>query len=353
MARGPRTKIAKSIYQDAHGISGIVRRLGHTEELRFPLGTSIVAIRQDMQARLDELADDQPAPEAGSVRAIVAHALRREHDRTRRKDRAQLLRPWVDAFRNAQWRLVSRQDLQGVVDDWARDGLSASRIRKRIGALRAAWRSVAPDRAAPHPIERLPLPAEPPATAIRGRPMALVDLVLQNVTQPRSQARLGVLAWTGQPPARVMAIKREHVRWQAKPPELYVSPRRKGKGSADAWLPLLPPAVLWLKRLFADKADGPFTLSPLGRIWHEAIVETQQQLRKAKRRDDAARLNDFRVYDLRHSFLTHLAIVTGDVYVVKEYAGHASIQTTLRYMRGAASARVKSAILSASESSTI
>lgn len=141
-----------------------------------------------------------------------------------------------------------------------------------------------------------------------------------------------------------MAIQPEHVRWDTTPAELYVSPRRKAAGSDDAWLPLLPQAVVWLKAFFAAKATGPFELSPMGRSWQRAIKKAQRALRAAKRDDEAALLDGFRVYDLRHSFLTMLGATADDIYAVKEYAGHASLQTTLRYMRGAASARTRAAI---------
>lgn len=364
MPRGARKRLARSIYQDQYGISGVVRVGAHTEEIRFPLGTPIPEIRAELERRSDELTDDAPAKaEAGTLAAIVARILARETRPAAKTNAAQLLTPWTVALGPHAWHRLTRADLTRVVSDWQVAGLSAARCRKRITRLRTGWRAIAPDRALPHAIERIPLPPEPKPTVIRARPMWLIEQVLDHLPETSSSAKthgqpsksralLGLMAWTGQPPARLGAVRSTHVRWASDPPELYVSPRRKGAGSDDAWLPLLPQAVPWL-RAFLKAGGAPASMRPVQTAWARAIARTQAALREAGQHDDAAQLEGFRVYDLRHSFLTYLAIQTGDVYVVQQYAGHASLQTTLRYMRGAANVRVKSAIVGLANSATI
>jgi integrase len=263
------------------------------------------------------------------------------------------LTPWVTAAGAEPFLRLSRSRLQGIADDWRTAGLSANRASKRISALRVAWDTVAPDHALPHAIERVKRYGEPPVVT-RGQPMDLIARVLEAVQDDRdtksgkaaskSKARLRVLAWTGQPPARVMAIKPEHVRWTTKPPQLYVSPRRKGTGSADAWIPLLPQAVAALKAFFAAGAAGTFQTSALARTFKRAVRKAQAVLVKQGRQDDAARLKGLRVYDLRHSLLSSLADESEDIYAVAEYAGHANLQTTRRYMRAASVRRMTDGI---------
>ena len=355
MARGRRIRIAKNIYRDRSGISGVVRLPGHTAELRFALGTPTLEIERALDARRRQLETVLPdAPARGTLGALVYQHLSTLADGPYRQAREDLLLPWVDALGDELFFSVSRARLQAIADGWRTDGLSASRANKRISALRRLWQAIAPDHALPHPITKVtryrePLPVQ------RGVSMDLVTELLDAVhndgltpkgkTAPpppsKSKARLRVLAWTGQPPARVMAIRPEHVRWHTHPPELYVVARRKGTGSTDAWLPLVPQAVEALQDFFAANATGRFELAPLGRVLKRAIRRLQRTLRSKGRHDDAARLDTFRVYDLRHSFLTAFGRWTKDVYATAEYAGHASLQTTRRYMKGAASDRMK------------
>lgn len=358
MPRGKRIRIAKNVYRDRYGIAGVVRLRQHTEELRFPLGTPLPEMHREMDARLRQLESLVPdTPARGTTGAIVQTYLDRFQVGAHRNDREDLLTPWVDALGDRPFYSMSRAELQAVADGWIAAGLSHSRANKRISALRVAWAAIAPDHAQPHPIAKVTRYREPLAQQ-RAIPMELVTHVLDAVRPDgptpkgkvippppsKSKARLAVLAWTGQPPARVMAIRPEHVRWDTHPPELYVVARRKGTGSTDAWLPLLPHAVEALRGFFAAQATGTFQTAPLGRVMKRAIKKVQAELRTHGRHDDAALLESFRLYDLRHSFLTAFGRWTKDVYATAEYAGHASLQTTRRYMKGAASDRMKAGI---------
>jgi integrase len=340
---GKRRRLAKNIFRDGNGVSGIVTVRGHTEEHRFPPTATVAEIRRSLDARRRVLEQLHPETTRGTLADLVRKYLLELPAGPGRTSRSILLQPWVDAVGDRPFGLLMRSELTAVLERWRHAGLSASRANKRISALRVAWKLVAPDDALPHAIERVKRYREPVPVA-RGVPMALVTVVLEAMPPSASRARARVLAWTGQPPVRVMAIRPEHVRWDRQPPELYVSPRRKGAGSADAWLPLLPEAQTALRDLFARKACGPFHTSALARSLKRAVTVAQRTLRKQRRRDDAARLEGFRLYDLRHSLLTHLAVHSGDLYAVKEYAGHSTVNTTLRYVRGAASERTRLAI---------
>ena len=50
-----------------------------------------------------------------------------------------------------------------------------------------------------------------------------------------------------------------------------------------------------------------------------------------KRACSAARINDFRFHDLRHTFASHLVMAGVDLVTVKELLGHKTIAMTNRY----------------------
>lgn len=348
--KGKRHKIAPSIYKDGSGLSGVVRVRGRRAELRFPHGTPIPIIRQAMQARRALLESQMPHAAARGMLTDVCRRYLATLVEPRLTDRRRLLAPWMDAAGSQLFAGIGRSDLQAIADGWRAKGLSASRVNKRISALRLAWLALAPDHAQIHGIEKVTRYSEPqPET--RGVPLSLLaelidampDRYVNHKKQSvlnKSKARLRVLLWTGQPPARLAQIQPSHVQWDHDPPLLYVVPRRKGAGSADAWLPLLPQAQDALRALFAADAAGKFNVRSLALKFDYWRKQIQGIWRTSGREADADRLNGVRLYDLRHSFAAALAARTSDIYATAEYLGHANLQTTRRYMRAASMARM-------------
>lgn len=353
MPRGSRKRVAPNIYRDAYGYAGVVQVRGQRKELRFPPTASIAEIKHALANQRFTFEQIRPTVTRGTLAAVVQSYLAKVQ-KERQADRRRLLQPWVTALGDKPFTHLDRATLQQLTRDWRTAGLSASRINKRISALRVCWDTIAPD-ALPHAISKIDRFSEPPPVA-RGVPLALVAEILEHVdddriqpgkttvTASKAKAILRVLAWTGQPPARVMAIRPQDVRWDSEPPELYVQPRRKGAGSADAWIPLTPLAVDALKHFFAIGANGPFTVRVVSRAFQLGAKKCRQALLKAGRYDEAAMLVGIRAYDLRHSLLSALGASAPDIYAVAEYAGHASLQTTRRYMRAAASTRMRQSI---------
>ena len=353
--RGRRVRLARGIYRDKSGTSVVLWVGGQRHERRFPSSWSVHELRRAAEQHRRQLVDELAETVRGSLGALVETYLDGVPAGPARRDRSALLTPWLEALgHDVALPRVTARALQTAADNWRAAGCSANRINKRISALRIAWRRAGPA-GGRSPADQVTRYTEPlPET--RGIPMTLVQRILDAVVDDaphkrgtpappsRSKARLRVLAWTGQPPARVMAIERKDVRWDTDPPLLYVRPRRKGSGSADAWLPLLPQAAAALRDFFAAGATGRFEASALGRTLTRAVRVVQRELRTEGDAEAAARLDGFRTYDLRHSFLTALAELTHDPYVVAEYAGHANLQTTRRYIRGARLAKMTEGI---------
>lgn len=350
---GKRHRIATGIYRDGTGIASVVRVRGQRKEQRYPLGTSVTEIRADMQRlRLRLEAESPQRAIKGTLEAIVTGYLDRLPEGRAKVDRRDLLTPWVDALGAIHFARMTRPQIIETLMRWESEGLSAPTRNKRLSALRVLWRTVASDDV-PHPCERVKRAPSPREQRNRARPLELIRLVLTHVAPTTNKAKgadshaklqLTLLAWTGHGAATLARIRPQHVRWDTTPPEVYLQPRRKGAGANAAWLPLLPDAIEPLRAWLKLGHFQPWHAGTLRMAWKRAIVHTQAVLRKENRHAEAELLNGMRVYDLRHSIATALATQSGDVYAVSEYLQHADIRTTLGYMSGASSARVKTAI---------
>jgi integrase len=159
-------------------------------------------------------------------------------------------------------------------------------------------------------------------------------------TQSKTKARLRVMLWTGLPPATIARILPSDVDLDAR--TVFVRPRRKGAGAPGATLPLVPEAVAAFRQWLSSVAWGPFSG---GSMWKTF----QRGVRAYKAQRDAEGIpvtlpDDLRPYDLRHTFLSWLLELTGDIVAVKEYAQHTDLRSTLRYAQRGATARVTAAI---------
>jgi len=350
---GKRVRLATGIYRDGQGfaVSAMVR--GQRLERRLPPSVTMTVLRGARQRLIAALEDATPQPERGSLGDDVRRYLERLPPGSYANDRAQLLAPWVAAHGSAYFPLLSRAQIMATLMAWERDGLSATTRNHRLSALRVLWRTIAPDEAQTHACERVLRAPAPKAQRNRARPLALIALVLDHVTpttnkrggdDSHAKAQLELLAWTGQPSATLARIRPSHVRWETKPVQVYLQPRRKGVGAHGQWVDLLPQGAAALKAWLALGVTTAWHRGSIRLAWQRAVQKAQKALRAAHRHDEADLLTGMRVYDLRHSFLTAMAMATKDVYAVSEYAQHSDIRTTLTYMSGASSSRVRAAI---------
>jgi integrase len=175
---------------------------------------------------------------------------------------------------------------------------------------------------------------------------ALLDAMSESVTR----ARLELMAWTGWPPAQIAKLTPADIRWDD---AVFIQARRKGKGAAGVWLPLLPQAWTALREYKRLGAWGKYSTSSARKSLRVAAKRARRALcaqvkagtldrptAKARRRE----LLDVTPYQLRHSFLTLVARITQDDRAVMVLAQHADIRQTHRYTEATADPRAASAL---------
>lgn len=151
------------------------------------------------------------------------------------------------------------------------------------------------------------------------------ERVIKAIASPQTRARLSVLLWTGWPSAQVKRLTPGDIHFRSKTVKLLG--RKKGKGTPDVTLPVLPGALTALRAFHRAKAYGPFSGSSLRKALHRAC--------KAKK------VTPFRVYDLRHLFLTTAAIAIKDDRVVAALGLHRDTKMTERYTEQSVNPRVR------------
>lgn len=169
--------------------------------------------------------------------------------------------------------------------------------------------------------------------------------ILAFMEPSQTRARLFVILWTGWPHAQLKRLKPEHL--DLKRARAYVTPRRKGKGTAGRWLPLLPQAVAALKDFIAWDCFTPTIDGKLRPFSHSAMHSSFARA-LAKLNAHRARLKlpplDVRPYDLRHTFGTWLAERITDDRALQELMLHSRAEQTRRYTERATAERVVNAI---------
>ena len=358
MPRTRRHRLALGVYRDSIGVSIVASVRGLRREHRLPASTPLPAAKEARRNLIRELEETQPRTDAGTVAAAVDAYLDKLPTGRHKDDRAWLLAPWVAALGTKALADLTRPQLTDTLMQWERDGLAPGTRNHRLSALRVLWRTVTTDPDTPHPCERLPRARAPRPHLNRARRMDLIAFVLTHVSAHKgshAKAQIELLAWTGQPAAMLAKIRPEHVRWTAKPPEVYLQPRRKGQGADAAWVSLLPEGAVALRTWLAlDAYDAPWHNGVIWSAWRRAILAAQAALtvaakgakKPARERllQDAASLAGMRPYDLRHSFLTALAMSSQSLQAVAEYARHSNLSTTQGYIRGASATVVRDAI---------
>jgi len=250
------------------------------------------------------------------------------------KQRAAHLEAWAGALgRDRARSSITRAEIETVMQDWLRTptkpavgtkgrpsgptGLAPATVRKRRVSLLALFHTL-DGQDESNPVKASRAPRAPKAEA-RALPYEVVTAILAAVPESVTKRRLTVIAYTGLPPAILTAVTRADLDLQAG--TVRVRPRRKGAGVEARTLALLPQGVTAFRAFDTWQAYGPFAVQAANRSFQRACRRVGVQ--------------GATLYDLRHSFATHLYSVTKDLATVARFLLHASPATTVRYAQAA------------------
>jgi len=366
----PPQRLAPGIYRDGQHLIAEVRfgssRDGTQARKReaFPLGTSVnTLIAWQYGAKRDLLIARPAADVRGSLAADIDWYLETLPEGKYRTESGWVLAHWARSPLGSMARAtIVRLDLVAQISRWLEAGAAVASVNKRLSRLRKLFHAL-DGLDQPAPTDTIKFLREPDQEP-RDIPIRIVRLILESLPghgrAARGEARpavsvtairLRVIAWTGIPPATLRRLRPrdldlDHAR-------VYLRPRRKGQGTAGAWVAVLPPAVEALRDFAAAGLFGqPYSNSSIGKTWRVGIARaTTAAAHVAQETGDGSWLTDLEMlpprckpYDLRHSFGSEMYRRTGDIRAVSELLQHATLEMTKRYTRGAVSERVTDAI---------
>jgi integrase len=311
---------------------------------RFPL-TSTRVERDAWREKMIRQFGDRPLM-AGSFAAKVEEYLAQNQSKKTIAQAAQHLGLWMDMLgRDRDPLTITTDEINQVIDRWlteadvlaptqrgrrpAARGYAAGTVRKRRMWLRQFFVFLIGDGG---PVQKAENPREP-KPGPRGIDMLVCERAIAAMPKYQSTKkgatpvlslapiRARVLLHTGLPPQVLMAVRPEHLDFEAG--TLYVAGREKGAGLEERTLSLMPDAVSAFREFHAAGAYGPFSGSSLGRALKAGFTRSGY-------------LRQLRLYDVRHSFLTFVYRVTRDLATVGRLGLHAEGSTVpARYALGA------------------
>jgi integrase len=157
---------------------------------------------------------------------------------------------------------------------------------------------------------------------------AMACLRVFNARENKTRERLRVLHATGWPSAILKRLRPQDIHWRSH--TVTVHGREKGGGTKPRTVPVTAQALDALRGFAAAEAWGGFSGSSV----YKAMKTAQE----------TAGVAPFRVYDLRHLFVSTIVQSSADERGAAELALHTSPKQTWRYSRQAASTRAKAAL---------
>lgn len=346
--------VAKGIRRYGTGYQAYLRVRGVFVSKLYPAGTSIATMQawreKERAVRKYGLAtkDDERtlAQDAADYLSVIGH-MPTVSDRTYR------INQWVRELGERPRALITARDIRAVLERWRTSGsadggpLSAGSLNLRRTALMHLW-TVLDGKGAQNIVKDVPKYDERPVQPVRAPSHADLCAVLRQLRPTsRTRLRLRVLMWTGWPQKQIS---------QLTPADLdlahgraHVSHRRKGKGKAGAWLPLLPRAVGALRRFAARGAFGKFSTSAM----HSRLAWAVNRENAAREAAKQPTLPPIYPYMIRHWFGTWMAQRITDERALQELMLHATSAQTRRYTEAATAGRVEAAIRQAARPATL
>ena len=256
-------------------------------------------------------------------------------------DRTLHMREWARVFKGRHRDSIQPIEIRTQLER-LRKTHSASSCNKRRTALMSFFTALN-GKSGYNPVRDVPKYTED--TEPRAQSLCTIYRILALMRPSKTRARLRVMLWTGWPQAQLARLKPAHL--DLKRGRAYVTPRRKGKGRAGTWLPLLPGAIVALREFdkwdcWTPEPDGqpmPFSSSAM----HSAFLRAVAKFNAHRRRLQLPPV-EIRPYDLRHSFGTWVAERTTDERALQELMMHSRAEQTRRYTEAATMKRVVDAV---------
>jgi integrase len=296
------------------------------------------AWREEQRVRV-RLGAALPPPDSTFLEDVRTYLSRRQTMPTL-ADRKRDLARWVQVFGpERDRRTITSGEIATQLETWRKAGYAANTCNHRRTALMSLW-SVLDGKTAPNPAKDAPkyrdesLDAPPRALS----PIATA-LILERMRPSLTRARLELMLWTGWPHKQIKHLTPADIRWQD---AVRLQFRRKGKGAAGVWLPLLPQAWAALEAFKKIGAWGTFRHSSVRTSFRRAARNVRETIMLPL--PIWRELEDVTPYQQRHSFGTLVAALTQDDRAVQTLMQHSNITTTHRYTSATADPRAAAAV---------
>lgn len=311
----------KGIRRDRYGFRAYVKVGTHQREKRYPADTAAKVMqdwRDETRVALRALKPSADAP--GTFADAVARYLKQVAAMPTYAERERHLTLWLDALgRNTLRADITAGDIRAVLQGWRAAGLEPATCNKRRSALMHLW-TVLDGKGASNPVRNVkkfrvadPVP--------RGRDPHVIDAALKARPHSRTRAVCRVLLWTGMRPVELERAERDDVDFHQK-----IAVIRTAKGGRTRVIPLTSQAVqAWKEFDHADCWGNIPSAAPMNRLLKKWTGM------------------DVRIYDLRHSYGTALALRDTRLDVIGALMGHSTLELTKRYTLAAVSLGAHSA----------
>lgn len=317
----------KGVRADAHSLQAFVKVRGIFRSKRFPHGTPDreLSLWRD-ETRLRLLGRIAPQPVTGDTLSVdVRRYLRAVRQMPTYTWRENDLYLWTSVLGHRVRSSIASVEIRTQLERW-RKKYAASTVNHRRTALMHLW-TVLDGKSAPNPVKDVPRYREtqrPP----RALSPKIIAKLLAAMPASLTKARLTLMAWTGWPHAQIMRLEPSDIDWNR---AVYIRPRQKGGGVAGRWLPLLPQAWAALRAFKRAGAWGTFSTSAMRTSLRLAASKVDPKL-------------DITPYDLRHSFLTLVALAGKDDRAVSALGLHSDPRMSRRYTEASVDPRVANAL---------
>jgi integrase/recombinase XerD len=218
-------------------------------------------------------------------------------------------------------------------------GVSPFTVRSYWQAIRAFFTYLESHREFPNPFRVLPPPMVPVAAPKARSPIECVRILdaVANADWPtpflrtRATAVIATALYAGLRKGEILRLKFADVDFDS---ATILIVRGKGEGGGkDRTTYVAPELLRYLKEYVAERRRQQFYSVEFFTSTRSGRGLSAQTLTRIVQRTRLAAGIPFTLHQLRHSFITELVRESTPIHIVRDLAGHESIQTTERYLR--------------------